>query len=76
MKLITTTPPREMCMLIGVCEEIQLESKLEVIECAVCHESVRVLDDFLKNPKFDRKIENVVERTCNELPSKYIQKVC
>lgn len=48
---------------------------VEVIECAICHESTQALAKLLENPANERTVENFVEKICSKLPAKYYERV-
>lgn len=48
---------------------------MEVIECAVCHSATQSLVRVLEDPKVERDVEHVMEKTCTRLPGKYYQRV-
>lgn len=82
ISLVDTVPPKQICAQINLCSKSSFadsmpakESTAEVLECAVCHGATQALSSLLEDPKFDRKIENVVEKTCGLLPAKYYEKV-
>lgn len=80
ISLLATTPPAKICQELQLCKPPAAEMELaevmdrhdrEVFECAVCQGSVSMIDHMLEDPKFDRDLETVVERTCAIAPMKY-----
>lgn len=73
--LLATTPPAKICQEIKMCkapaQEVLQLAKDDVFECAVCQGAVTVVDRMLEDPKFDRDLEKVVERTCAVAPKLY-----
>jgi len=73
--LIATTPPKELCTQMQLCSgAAKVESKTEVIECAICHASTQVLAKILEDPTYDHSIEHQVENICTKIPAKYYER--
>lgn len=81
--LLATTPPAKICAEMKCCVppkeenigDLMVESKNDVVECAICQSAVIFVDKLLEDPDFDRNIEQVVEKTCKVAPKLYINKV-
>jgi len=73
--LIATTPPKELCTQMQLCSgAAKVETKIEVIECAICHASTQALAKILEDPDNDRSIENIIEKICTKIPAKYYER--
>lgn len=73
--LIATTPPKELCTEMQLCSGgAKVESKTEVIECAICHASTQALAKILDDPTNEHNVENVIEKICPKLPAKYYER--
>jgi len=53
---------------------VKVESKVEVIECAICHASTQALAKILEDPDNDRNVEKLVEKICTKIPAKYYER--
>lgn len=74
--MLDKMPPKAICANMQFCSsKPALESKLEVLECAVCHGTIQALDKILENPSVDEEIDEVLERACSDLPAKYYSRV-
>jgi len=73
--LISTTPPKELCTQMQLCSgTAKIESKVEVIECAICHASTQALAKILEDPANERTVDNVIDKICTIIPSKYYER--
>uniref|UniRef100_A0A1L8DZ96 Putative saposin-related protein n=1 Tax=Nyssomyia neivai TaxID=330878 RepID=A0A1L8DZ96_9DIPT len=79
LSILATAPPSEVCKKIGLCapakvEPEYVESKKEVIECAICQSVIMEVDKLLSDPKFEKNVEKMGYMACSKLPSKYYEK--
>lgn len=73
--LIATTPPKELCTQMQLCPSpTKVESKIEVIECAICHASTQTLAKILEDPTYEHDVEHLVEKICTKLPARYYER--
>jgi len=73
--LIATTPPKELCTQMQLCSAAaRMESKIEVIECAICHESTQALVKILADQNMEHTVEHVMEKICSHIPAKYYER--
>lgn len=56
--------PREVCTVIGVCQENMKRLHDSIAECALCQGVISTIDNLLSNTKVDQEIEEVVSRVC------------
>lgn len=61
--------PKEICTLIGLCQADLQKIIDSIAECALCQAIVSSIDTILVNPKVDKKIEEVVGKSCKLLPA-------
>lgn len=70
--LIAKSPPKELCTQMHLCTALtKVESKVEVIECAICHASTQALANILEDPTYEHDVEHLVDKICTKLPGKY-----
>lgn len=70
--LLATSPPKALCIQMHLCAAPKIvESKGEVIECAICHASTQALAKILEDPDYEHNVEHLVEKICTKLPGKY-----
>ncbi|XP_055696691.1 prosaposin [Lutzomyia longipalpis] len=81
LSILATAPPSEVCKRIGLCAPAKIElppqyveSKKEVIECAICQSVVIEVEKLVSDPKFERNVEKMAYKVCSLLPSKYYEK--
>ncbi|KAG8037667.1 hypothetical protein G9C98_005878 [Cotesia typhae] len=60
--------PREICTLVNACEDQVQQIMESVSECALCQAILSSVDNLLTNPKFDDRIEEVINSACNYIP--------
>ncbi|XP_044260059.1 prosaposin [Tribolium madens] len=69
--LIEATVPNEICRMMHMCDNNQIEqAKVEIFECAICESLVYAMEKILNNPKIDHSIDHVLEKACRALPRK------
>jgi saposin len=75
--LATKVSPKEICTEINLCRPPKfgaiLETKADVLECAVCHAAAEALSDIMKTDNSTERVY-MAEKTCNVLPAKYVQR--
>ncbi|KAF5305454.1 hypothetical protein FQA39_LY01545 [Lamprigera yunnana] len=71
LKFVTT--PEELCSILILCDIGQF--KFEISNCTVCEVTVDIMGTILQNPKVDKTLEGVLEKTCQAFPLK-IQEMC
>ncbi|GAB0091970.1 uncharacterized protein DMENIID0001_068940 [Sergentomyia squamirostris] len=83
ISILATAPPNVVCQRLGLCDppstHVELppqyvESKNEVIECAVCQSVIQKLDKLLQDPKVERDVEKIGNKVCSMMPSKHYNK--
>lgn len=77
IKFLDTLPPKQICLKLKLCDQ-ELEklrkNELEIVECAVCHGTINIIDEMLRNQKIDEDIIQDAETVCNALPAQYYEK--
>ncbi|XP_059612395.1 uncharacterized protein LOC132258881 [Phlebotomus argentipes] len=83
LSILATAPPSEVCKKLGLCPGFEvevevppqfIESKKEVIECAICQSAVIELDKLLRDPQIEKDVEKLGLKICGVMPSKYYAK--
>lgn len=73
--LLATSPPKQLCIQMHLCAAPKIvESKVEVIECAICHASTQTIAKILEDPEYEHNVERLVEKVCTKLPAKYYER--
>uniref|UniRef100_A0A336LVF0 CSON002275 protein n=1 Tax=Culicoides sonorensis TaxID=179676 RepID=A0A336LVF0_CULSO len=70
-------PPKKICESIQVCLMSGVKSKgksNEIVECAICEGSVASLESVIKNKSIDFKIENMLEKSCHDIPARFYER--
>ncbi|KAF5275822.1 hypothetical protein FQR65_LT04060 [Abscondita terminalis] len=65
--------PSEFCSIIALCNVNQF--RLEIRKCSVCEVAVDIMAKILQNPKVDKALEHVLQKTCRAFPPKD-QEIC
>lgn len=64
--------PSQICAMMKLCTKPNDSIKLirdEVSNCGVCISAVDIIKTIMENPKIDRNIQHVFEKTCRGMPS-------